>query len=285
MAERLVLVSPNCFDLKLSGLDLEVKTFPDGEDYARIPVSVEGEKVVVVHRCYPGQDQGLLQLFLIVSQLREMKAKKITCVVPYFPYARQDKRVKEGEAVSAGVVCQLLKACGCSEVVTFDCHFLKKEGKFKHEGLNINNLSMAKELIEKAKRECTDPIITSPDVGASYMSGGKNMEKKRGDYNASEKTAYRDIVELNMHFDVSCRDVILIDDMISTGSTMIRAVETLKKAGASKIICCATHGLFLNNSLDKLLSAGASKIIASDSISSSVSAVSTAEKLRAKGIL
>lgn len=279
MAE-LVLISPNCLDLKVKGVEVELKKFPDGESYVRIPARVEGKRVAVVHRCYPNQDEGLLQLFLIVSQLREMKAKKIVCAIPYFPYARQDKRVKEGEAASAETVCRLLKACGCSKVITFDCHFLKKKGTFDYAGLKINNLSMARELIEKAKEEVSDAIIVSPDVGASYMSGGKKMEKKRGDYSKSGKTAYRDIVELSVDFAARGKNVVIIDDMISTGSTMIKAVETLKKAGAAKIVCCATHGLFLNSSLNKLFSAGAASVIVSDSIQSDASKASVAEKLR-----
>ncbi|MBI5158772.1 ribose-phosphate pyrophosphokinase [Candidatus Micrarchaeota archaeon] len=290
MAEA-VLVSPNCLDLKIPGVELEARKFPDGESYVRIPIPVEGKSVALVHKCYPNQDEGLIQLFIIVSQLRDMKAKKITCVVPYLPYARQDKRVKDGEAVSAETICRLLKECGCSELVVLDCHFLKKEGEFSYSGLKIRNLSMSKELIAKAKTELQNPktqdlVITSPDVGASYMSGGKKMDKKRGDYNSSKKgeAVYRDIVELNAGFEARGKNVVIIDDMISTGNTMVKAVETLKKAGASKIVCCATHGLFLNSSLDKLVNAGAS-VFVSDSIQSSVSSVSVAGKLRAEGIL
>lgn len=263
-----VLVSPNCADLGVKGNIFETKQFPDGENYVRVPVPVKGERVVVLHRCWPKPDECLMQLFLLSSQLKEMGAENITAVIPYFPYARQDKRFLEGEAISSELICRMLKQLGVDQVVVFDCHFLKKAGTFQQSSLTIHNVSMAEAVLSEARKLVKNPVIMSPDEGANYMvsgSGGVSMKKTRGDFESGEH-AYRKIDKLEMKADVKGRDVVLVDDMISTGSTMIKAVSTLKEAGASKIVCAATHGLFLKDSLNRLLQAGVLDVITSDSI-------------------
>lgn len=246
------IVSPNFSDLLKP--NIEIKQFPDGDDYVRILEEIKEKEVTLFHRLYPNQDQSLIQALLIVKTLKE-KGVNVTMVTPYLPYSRQDKIWKEGEPLSAKYMCEMLSWAGVKKLITFDCHFLKKEGEFEYGNLKIKNISLNKKLIEYAKELFgkEEFEVVSPDLGSSYMVGskGKSMEKKRGEY-IEGKEAYRKIEEVTANFEVKGKNILIIDDMIAGGGTMIKAVENLKKNKAKKIICCSTHGFFLKDSLNKL---------------------------------
>lgn len=273
--DRVALISGDCADLGTP--NIELKNFPDGEKYVRMPSLAQcaGKEVTLVHRCYPEQDKSIIQLLLMLSALKNSQAKKITAVVPYLPYARQDKIKLEGETKSSETICSLIKGAGCDLLVTFDCHFIKKEGTVNYGGLTIDNITMKDPLLEYYLSTHPDALVAAPDKGATYMilmHGGKSMRKVRGEY-AEGATAVRPIETLEMEFDVKGRDVVLIDDMIASGGTMIRAVRECKSKGAKSVLCAATHGLFLGNALQEMLAAGANEVVVSDAIVSGVSRV------------
>ncbi|MEM2962918.1 MAG: ribose-phosphate diphosphokinase [Candidatus Anstonellales archaeon] len=277
----MILFSPNCSDLGVP--NIEIKKFPDGENYLRVPSlkDAEGNQVTLFHRAYPSQDSSLIQLFLLLKTLKRA-TDKITAVIPYLPYARQDKMVLEGESKSSESICNIISESGCKELVTFDAHFLKMKGTYRYGNLKIRNLSLSDELISYLYSECTNPVIISPDKGASYMvveRGGLSMEKKRKGYEQSE-LAERKVSIMKTDAKMEDRDVIIIDDMIAGGGTMARAVDICKKKGARKIYCGATHGLFLGDSANKILSAGAEEIVVSNTILSPYSKINFMDKLR-----
>ncbi|MBU0532434.1 ribose-phosphate diphosphokinase [Candidatus Micrarchaeota archaeon] len=246
------LISPNFPEIGKP--NIEIKKFPDDDSYVRISdiSELQGEEVKLFHRLYPDQDSNIFKAILMLDVLKRVGART-TFVVPYLPYSRQDKTFKEGEALSAQVLCKLFAG---AQLITLDCHFLKKEGEFEYNGLKIKNISANKLLIEhaKTKLKTKDIEIISPDQGANYLVsdfGGKSMKKVRGEYDKSGE-AHRTIEKMEREFDVKGKNVLIIDDMISTGGTMIRAVENVKKGGAKKVLCAATHGFFLKDSLEKL---------------------------------
>lgn len=251
------LVSPNFSDL-LSP-NIEYKKFPDGDSYVRIQdiKACQGEDVTLFHRLYPNQDTEIFTALILLDTLKRVGAR-VTLVSPYLPYSRQDKTFLDGEALSAQVLCRTLAQAGADTLVTLDCHFLKKEGHFDYSGLKINNLSANKMLVENARKKIglEDLEVISPDEGANYLVseyGGKSMKKTRGNYDPGNE-AYRGVKKMDRSFEVKGKNVLIIDDMVSTGGTMIKAVETVKKGGAVKIFCAATHGFFLKDSLNKLKS-------------------------------
>ena len=234
-----------------------MKAFPDSDNYVRIPdiSKYQGEEVNLFHRLYPEQNTSIFQAILMLDTLKRVGART-TLVSPYLPYSRQDKTFKEGEALSAQVLCGLLSNAGAQRLITVDCHFLKKEGDAEYGGLNITSLSANKLLVDKAKEMAgsSDLEVISPDMGASYLVeqfGGKSMNKVRGEYEEG-KEAYRKIEGVERKFEVEGKNILILDDMISTGGTMIRAVENVKKGGAEKVYCAATHGFFLRESYGKL---------------------------------
>ncbi|QLJ53217.1 MAG: Ribose-phosphate pyrophosphokinase [Candidatus Fermentimicrarchaeum limneticum] len=279
--EKHLLVSPNCADL--CAPNFEIKKFPDCENYVYIPDidKLEGKDVVLLHRCYPDQDSRLFQLFHILEVVRPLAAR-VTALVPYLPYARKDEKVRKGEVKSASLICGMLANAGLNELVTFDCHFMQEgEGKKNYVGLNIDNRSLAPELLAYVKPKVSNPVFISPDIGTAYMVkkvGGVSMEKTLGDYVHGPVT-FRQIIEEKLDFDVTGRDVILIDDMIIAGETMIRAAQVCKKGGAKRIICAAVHGLLVSCAFDKIRAAGAKEIVVSDSILGPAAVVSVKRRL------
>lgn len=269
------------------GKFIETKSFPDGESYVRVPTMCAGKDVLIIHRCWPEPNENIMKLFLIIDAVRSQKPSSLRVFVPYLPYARMDKAVKPGEAISADTICKTLKLLGCDELITIDVHFIKKGmGTYEWAGLRIRNLSAGSALLAYLKAKAPNAVFVTPDVGAGYLvakeKGARVMRKRRGGY-VRGKEAYRRIERMEASFDVIGRDVILIDDMISTGSTMIKAVELLKKAGARRVFCAAAHGLFLGDSLSRLTSAGADEVIATDSIRSPVAKIKVAKLL--EGVL
>lgn len=257
MAQAVRLVSPNFSDLFEP--NIEIGEFPDGDSHVRIPqlADCKGQDVQVLHRLYPRQNTALVALLLILDSLKEVGAKSVTVVAPYLPYSRQDKKKLNGEVASAYAVCNLLARAGCSKLVTFDCHFLNKPGAAKFGELDIENISMGKALVEFARRDgfagelCE---VISPDMGANYLvaeHGGRSFSKTRKDYDG-DKIHYRDVHTMDGDFDVKGKNVLLLDDMISTGNTMLKALEKITSAGAKKVCCAAAHGLFLYNCMDKI---------------------------------
>lgn len=249
------LVSPNFSDLMKP--NIEFKTFPDGDSYVRIMdiKACQGEEVHLFHRLYPHQNDSIFNCILLLDTLKRVGAR-VTLVSPYLPYSRQDKTFLEGEALSAQVLCGMLARAGAERLVTLDCHFLKKEGDFEYSGLKIRNLSANKLLVEHGRKKVgLEPMeVISPDQGANYLVsefGGKSMKKVRGEYEKSGE-AHRGIEKMERTFEVSGKNVLIIDDMISTGGTMMKAVENIRKGGAKKVFCAATHGFFMKGSFDKL---------------------------------
>ena len=200
-----MLVSTNFSDILEPNID--IKAFPDGESYIRIPgiAGYKGQEVKVLHRLYPEPDRNIFQALLILDTLKKAGADPVL-VCPYLPYSRQDKTFLEGEALSSEVLCRMLKLAGAQKLVTLDCHFLKKEGEFEYGGLKIENVSMGPALIAHAKALVSgeELEIISPDEGAGYLvqsHGGKSMQKTRGDY-VEGSEAYRKREEVKGDFDV-----------------------------------------------------------------------------------
>ena len=279
-----LLVSQNCS--YLFPANIELKSFPDKESHILIHdvEACRGKDVQVLHRCYPKQDSSILQLLLVGKTVKALAARA-EAIIPYLPYARQDKIWAPGEALSAEVICQMIAAAGYSSIATFDCHFLKKPGTFTYGGIQIRNFSLSESLVSYFRAKTPDALFISPDQGAAYLVneiGGKSMVKTRGEYKNHKKQAHRPVASLDANFDVKGRDVVILDDMIAGGGTMMKAVRAVLAMGASSVCCGCTHGLFLGDAYTKLQEAGAEEIVASNTIASEASKIDILNSLRGK---
>lgn len=254
------------------------KTFPDGESYVRFDVeSLKDEDVVIVQTTSPPQDQRLIQLLLMADNTLDMKAKSITAVVPYFAYARQDKRFLTGEAFSVKTVVKLLENCGVSRIITVNAHNPEVLNTFK---ISIEDLSAVALLAEYFKNEglVENPLSLSLGKKALSMATEANSILEGGfDYIATKRDAITGDVTLEeKKLAVRNRDVIIFDDIISSGGTMAKAVKFSKERGARRVYAACVHPLLMGDSQKKIMESGAEGIIGTDSVSSPVSKVSIA---------
>jgi ribose-phosphate pyrophosphokinase len=266
-----------------------IKHFPDTESYVLIPKieALKNEKVTIYHRLYPEPDKRIFELLLILSRVKK-ETKDIELFVPYLPYARADRENKIGEVVSADVLCGLLKSFGVKKLITYDCHFLPKPGNFARSSLKIENRSAGKQLFSYAKKyfEKEDFVVISPDEGSSYFTenaeGHKGYLKKVRHESAltnSKTGIHADIKSIEGEIDVEGKNVCILDDMISTGGTIIRAIEHLKSRGAKKIIVGATHGVFAGENIaEKILKNSCDELFVTNSIISR--AIEQSDKLK-----
>jgi ribose-phosphate pyrophosphokinase len=264
--------------MKVSLVPVSLKTFPDGESLIRFEVdSLEHEDVVIVQTTSPPQDQRLIQLMLMADNARDMRAKSITAVIPYFAYSRQDKRFQPGEAFSAKTIVNLLKDCGIKKIVTVNAH---NPNVLKTFPIPIEDMSAIPLLAEyfKTNRLVQKPLSLSMGKKAiGVAQEADNVLKGGYDYIASR----RDVTTGNVTLEdkplfVKDRDVIVFDDIISSGGTMAKAVKLVKDKGARKIYASCVHPLLIGDSQRRIIENGAEEIIGTDAVQSSVSKVSIA---------
>ena len=269
---------------------VETRKFPDGERYLRITGEVADEVTVIQSTGYP-QDENLMELLFIISNLKDLGAKKVRVVVPYMGYARQEKRFNPGETISAKIICNLIEAAGADEFITFNIHEECVLNFFNIPARNISAMPAIAEYIKQITDE--KPLILAPDKGAygfaqemseiigcdcTYLTkvrlGPDKVETKIVDVRCdseSENTVNVDSVK-GMH-------AIIIDDIIATGGTIVNAINILKQYGAKSVDVCCVHGILTNNGATRIYEAGANKIIATNTLSSDTSRVSIAKSI------
>ncbi len=257
----------------------ELKLFPDGELYARIPADVKGEDVAIIQStCYP-PNRNYMELFLLLDAARDLGAEEVTAIVPYFAYARQDKRFKEGEAVSLQTVSKLIESVGTDKIYTIDMHAHRIgdiQEIFKVPAINLTAAPLlAKYLADNYRLK--DPVIIGPDEEAEgwAKSAGKALDAD-WDYMVKKRLGPEEVEIKPRKLEVEGRDAMVIDDIISTGGTMVEAIKILKKHGARKIYAACTHAILAGDALGKVRKAGAEDIFATDTIEQKISKVSVA---------
>lgn len=245
----------------------EDRRFPDQEFYFRIDTELKGKGAVIVQTGYPDPNASVVELLIIADACRHYEAEKITAVVPYLPYARQDKRFEKGEAYSLETIGKLMKEVGVEKLITVDTHFKRDYGKFDFFSIPAVNISAGVPLVEfvKEKFNLEDLHIISPDLGASEMidSAAEKTGSKKGQLEKVRKGD--EDVEMGGKLEVEGKNVVVLDDIISTGGTMNKAIELAKNAGAEKVFAAATHGLFVSNAMEKL-EESADYVVTTDSI-------------------
>lgn len=273
---------------------VETKKFPDGERYLRIDGEIKDEVTVIQSTGYP-QDENLMELLFMISNLKDLGAKKVRVVVPYLGYARQEKRFNPGETVSAKIVCQLIESAGADEFITFNIHEECVLDFFTIPARNISAMPALAEYLDKKffKKEDGKPLIIAPDKGAygfaqeiseiigcdcTYLTkvrlGPDKVETKIVDVRCdseSDNTVNVDSVK-GMH-------AVIVDDIIATGGTIVNAINILKQYGASSVDVCCVHPILTNNGATRIYAAGANKIIGTNSLSSDTSRVSIAKSI------
>lgn len=248
---------------------IEHHIFPDGERRIKLEDDVAGQDCVVINPTSPPVDQNLMELCFIADAMRGSGAKTVTAVVPYLGYQRQDHIFRTGEARSLEVVINMMEVSGITRFIGVDFHSIKIPELFKIEVVHLSALPLFAKKIKEIRADLFDACIVSPDMGGirriellKNELGGKietvSVEKNR-DVTSGEISAS------GIHGNVKpiC---FIVDDMISSGKTIVQCIEELKKAGGSTFYVMATHGVFSKDAPVILENSEASRVFITDSI-------------------
>lgn len=262
--------------LGVEAVPVESRAFPDGESYIRLTRNIHDKEAIVIQSTYPPQDRHLVQLFLIIDAARDQGAESITVVVPYLAYARQDKRFREGEALSAKTIMSLIEASGATRLITFDIH---QQSTLKHFHIPSTSLSAMPAVAQYfAKQDLERPIVIAPDRGA-LDKAEIVAEELKADHDFLDKR--RDVISgkvttAEKRMDVQGRDVIIVDDIIVTGSSVANAASIASRQGAHCIFVACTHALLQEGALQKLLKAGVKSVVGTNCVEGEFSQISVA---------
>lgn len=242
-----------------------VAAFPDGEISVVLEEPVQRRDVVLVQPTSPPVNDHLMELLAFTDACRRAGAGRITAVVPYFGYARQDRRAELREPITARMVATLLETVGIDHLVTVDLHTPQMQGFFR---IPVDALSAVEVLCAELDAMLPpDAVVVSPDAGrvalaTQYASAlGRSLAVLHKDRVSGSETRVTQLVG-----EVDGRECLLIDDMISTGGTLVKSAAALRDAGATRLVACATHGLLLSNAMERLRGAGFDAVVVTDTV-------------------
>ncbi|NIP33268.1 ribose-phosphate pyrophosphokinase [Candidatus Saccharibacteria bacterium] len=242
------------------------KVFNNGEYYVKLNQEVKGKKAVIFSVVTEPKDQVMKILFLI-NALKSNKATKIILVIPYYPYSRQDRVHEPGEPISAELMAGLFHGAGANKIVTLDIHNRRGLGKFKKYLLNIDTTELISENLKKAIDSSW--VVVAPDAGAKKRASSvaKHLKIKKVAFlkKTRPKPGQAKILEISGD-SVKDEKVIIIDDMIDTGGTLIKAANFLRERGAKQVMAACTHGIFSQNALKNINQSVIMKVFATDSL-------------------
>ena len=266
----------NYVDLELSNCD--VKRFADNEIFVEMKENVRGEDVFVIQSTsYPAND-NLMELLIIIDTLRRASAKRITAVVPYFGYARQDRKPGPRTPITSKLVANMIDKAGANRVLTMDLHAGQIQGFFD---IPTDNLFAAPVLVEDIKSKLTSntPIVVSPDVGgvvrariiAKRIGADLAIVDKR-----REKAGESEV--MNIIGDVKGKECFIIDDIVDSAGTLCNASDALIREGATKVYSYVTHGVLSGKAVERVNKSSLTKLLITDTIGES-DAVKESDKI------
>ena len=240
---------------------LEVIHFPDSEIKLKFKVNVKGKVVVLVQSFYKNINDCVIETLFAAETASDLGAKRVILVAPYFPYLRQDKRFNPGECISLRTIAKNIDE-DFDKAIIIDPHLHREKTlehifRIKSKKVTANPL-----IIDYIKKKIKNPVIIGPDW-ESHKWAQRIAEEIGCEFAIMEKKRYsaRKVkVSLHKKINIKNKNLIFIDDMISTGNTLLRAIKAMKKLGAKKVTCFAVHGILVENALQKLQKAGATVI-------------------------
>jgi ribose-phosphate pyrophosphokinase len=230
-----------------------VSSFPDGDIYVKFNCDVKNKKVVIVESFQPNSTGALMNILFTAQNAKSLGAKKVILVAPYLSYMRQDKRFKNGECITSKVMANLLNS-SIDKLITIDPHIHRYKSLTDIFTVPAINLTSNSKIAEFIKKNFKNEIIIGPDWESSQWAD--EISQKIGiEDTVLEKTrhSYRNVdVEMKKQIEIKGKNVVIVDDIISTGNTMIKASIKVKKMGAKTVSAIGVHGLFVENALKKM---------------------------------
>ena len=246
--------------------DVRVDTFPDGETFVKINENIRGQNVFLIQPSCPPTYHNLMELFIMVDAARRASAQQITAVIPFFGYARQDRKDQPRVPITAKLVANLLTAAGVDRVLTMDLHAAQIQGFFD---IPVDHLYAAPVLIRYLREKGLNKnlVVVSPDVGGVKMARAY-AEALGADLAivAKHRVSATEVEATNVIGEVGGRDVLLVDDMTETAGTLTAAARILKEHGAGRIYAGVSHAVLNEMALDRLANSTIEELICTDSV-------------------
>src|SRR2546426_5255780 len=245
--------------------DAEVTRFSDGEVYVQVNENVRGADVFLIQPTCPPANDTLMELLIMVDAMKRASARRITAVLPYYGYARQDRKVQPRVPITAKLVADLLTAAGVDRVLALDLHAGQIQGFFN---IPVDHLFAAPVIIDYlGKKDLRDPVIVSPDAGgveraraiAKRLKAGLAIIDKR-------REGPNQAVAMHLIGDVHGKDAVVIDDMIDTAGTLIQAVTALEREGARRILACGVHAVLSGPAGERIGKSALEEIVVTNSV-------------------
>ncbi|HZK33009.1 MAG TPA: ribose-phosphate pyrophosphokinase [Tissierellaceae bacterium] len=243
----------------------EVGTFSDGEINVNFAETVRGIDVFIVQPTSDPVNKNIMEILILIDALKRASVGRVNAVIPYYGYARQDRKAKAREPITAKLVANLLTVAGADRVISMDLHAGQIQGYFDIPVDHLSGVPILAEHFKDIVEE--DTVVVSPDLGG--VTRARNfasildlplaiVEKRRPKANVSEV--------MNVIGDINGKNVIIVDDIIDTGGTITKAASVLKQFGAKKVYCCATHGVLSGPAIERIENSEIGKFVITDTI-------------------
>lgn len=243
----------------------EIKRFSDGEISVQISESVRGKEVFIIQSTCSPANVNLMELLILTDALRRSSASSITAIMPYFGYARQDRKAAPRVPITAKLVANMIQVAGIDRVVTIDLHAGQIQGFFDIPVDNLYGSIIFNDYVKN--KNLKNPIIASPDIGG--VARARSFAKKLGvDMVIVDKRREKanEAEIMNIIGDVEGKDVILVDDMIDTAGTILKGAKVLKDKGATSVMACCTHAVLSGDAYERIENGELDELIVSDTI-------------------
>ena len=243
--------------------DATVMSFPDGESFVRINENIRGADIFIIQSTCNPANQYLMELFIMIDAARRASARSITAVIPFYGYARQDRKDQPRVPITSKLVANLLVSAGATRVLTVDLHAQQIQGFFD---IPVDHLYASPVLFEYLKDINTENLtLFSPDVGGMKMASAyASMLKVPLGFIAKRRTSAETVEAVSLVGDVDGRDVLLVDDMTETAGTLCAAAELLKKNGAKSVMAAVSHGVLNDLGYERIASGLLDRLITTD---------------------
>jgi ribose-phosphate pyrophosphokinase len=242
-----------------------IKPFPDGETFVKIEENVRGEEVFVVQPTSPPTNHHLMELFIMMDALRRASAARITAVLPFYGYARQDRKDQPRVPITAKLVANLLVASGANRILAVDLHAQQIQGFFD---IPVDHLYAAPVMYDYLKqKKLTDLVVVSPDTGGLKMAHAYSQVLESGlAIVAKRRKSATEVESLAVIGEIKGKNVLLVDDLTETAGTITTAAALLKKKGAKNIIACISHAILNDTGIERLRKSVIDELITTDTV-------------------
>ena len=242
-----------------------IHPFPDGETFVKIEENVRGEEVFIVQPTSPPTNHNLMELFIMMDALRRASAHRITAVLPFYGYARQDRKDQPRVPITAKLVANLLVAAGANRILAMDLHAQQIQGFFD---IPVDHLYAAPVMYEYLrKKKLTDLVVVSPDVGGLKMAHAYSQVLEAGlAIVAKRRKSATEVESMAVIGEIQGKNILFVDDLTETAGTLTTAAELLKKKGAKQILACVSHAILNEVGIARLRKSSIDELITTDTV-------------------